>query len=40
MYSFLNKQIEKQYTKNTILENYRKILITMTPILPILRMNV
>ena len=34
MYSFLNKQIEKQYTKNTILENYRKILITMTPILP------
>ena len=34
MYSFLNKQIEKQYTKNTILENYTKILITMTPILP------
>ena len=34
MYSFLNKQIEKTYTKNTILKNYEKILITMTPILP------
>ena len=34
MYSFLNKQIEKTYTKNTILENYEKILIAMTPILP------
>ena len=34
MYSFLNKQIEKTYTKNTLIENYQKILITMTPILP------
>ncbi len=34
MYSFLNKQIEKNYTKKTIFENYQKILITMTPILP------
>ena len=34
MYSFLNKQIEKPYTKNTLVENYGKILITMTPILP------
>jgi len=34
MYSFLNKQIEKKYTKKTIIENYTKILITMTPTLP------
>ena len=34
MYSFLTKQIEKTYTKNTLLENYKKILIAMTPILP------
>ena len=34
MYSFFNKQIEKTYTKNTIIENYQKILIVMTPILP------
>ncbi len=34
MYSFLNKQIEKNYTKKTIFENYEKILIAMTPILP------
>ena len=34
MYSFLNKQIEKKYTKKTIIENYKKILITMTPVLP------
>ena len=34
MYSFLNKQVEKPYTKNTLVENYGKILITMTPILP------
>ena len=34
MHSFFNKQIEKTYTKNTILKNYEKILITMTPILP------
>ncbi len=34
MYSFLNKQIEKPYTKHTIFENYQKILITMTPVVP------
>jgi len=34
MYSFLNKQIEKTYSKNTLIENYEKILIAMTPILP------
>ena len=34
MYSFLNKQIEKKYSKNTLIENYQKILITMTPIIP------
>ena len=34
MYSFLNKQIEKPNTKRTILENYQKILITMTPVVP------
>tara|TARA_B100000212_G_C27264062_1_gene485775 strand:- start:28 stop:921 length:894 start_codon:yes stop_codon:yes gene_type:complete len=34
MFAFLNKQIEKKYTRNTILKNYEKILITMTPILP------
>ncbi len=34
MYSFLNKQIEKAYTKNTLIENYQKILIVMTPVLP------
>ena len=30
MYSFLNKQIEKTYTKNTLINNYKKILIVMT----------
>ncbi len=34
MYSFLYKQIGKSYTKNTLIENYQKILITMTPIIP------
>ena len=34
MYSFLNKQIEKKYSKQTLIDNYKKILITMTPILP------
>ena len=34
MYSFLNKKIEKTYTKPTLIENYQKILITMTPIIP------
>ena len=34
MYSFLSKEIIKGYQKETILENYKKILITMMPILP------
>ena len=34
IYSFLNKEIEKGYTKNTIRENYSKILMTMLPIIP------
>ncbi len=34
MYSFLNKQIEKSYSKQTLIDNYKKILITMTTILP------
>ena len=34
MYSFLNKEVEKVYSKNTLVDNYQKILITMTPIIP------
>jgi leucyl-tRNA synthetase len=34
MCSFLVKEIVKKYQKTTILDNYKKILITMTPIVP------
>jgi leucyl-tRNA synthetase len=34
MYSFLIKEISKGYKKTTILDNYKKILITMNPIIP------
>ncbi len=34
MYSFMFKQIEKNYTKKTLLENYKNILIMMSPVLP------
>ncbi len=34
IYSFMSKEIKKTYKKNTIIENYQKILITMTPIIP------
>ena len=34
MYSFMYKQIDKPYTKNTLFENYKKILIAITPIIP------
>ena len=34
MYSFLIKEISKGYKKSVILENYKKILITMNPIIP------
>ena len=34
MCSYLNKEIEKKYKRETILENYKKILISMMPIIP------
>ena len=34
MYSFMYKQLDKPYTKKTICENYQKILIAMSPIIP------
>ena len=34
MYTFLNKLIDKPYTKETLLQNYQKILIAMTPVIP------
>ena len=34
MYSFMHKQIQEPYTKITLIENYQKILIAMTPIVP------
>ena len=34
MYTFLNKQIDKPYTKETLLRNYQKILIATTPVIP------
>ena len=34
MHSFLFKHVDKGYTKNTLKENYEKILLAMTPILP------
>ena len=34
IYSFLNSQINKNYTKETLIKNYKKILITMIPVVP------
>ena len=34
MYSFLNKQIIRGYKKETLIDNYQKILITMNPVIP------
>ena len=34
MYSFLTNQINKNYTKDTLLENYQKILIAIQPVVP------
>ena len=34
MYSFLIKEIDKNYSQKTLKQNYEKILITMTPIIP------
>ncbi len=34
MYSFLSKEIKKEFTQNTLIKNYRKILIVISPVLP------
>ena len=34
MYSFLTKRLNKPYKKNTLIENFEKILISITPIIP------
>ena len=34
MYSFLLKEIENEYSSDTLIENYKKILITIMPIIP------
>ena len=34
MYSFLTKEIKKGFTKETLIKNYKKILILINPILP------
>ena len=34
MYSFLNKEIENGYKKETLLNNYKKILTVINPIIP------
>jgi leucyl-tRNA synthetase len=34
MYSFFNKEIKKEYSKTTLINNYKKILVTLIPIIP------
>ena len=34
MYSFMFKQIDKKYKKSTLIENYKKILIAIQPVIP------
>ncbi|WP_440643952.1 leucine--tRNA ligase [Candidatus Pelagibacter sp. HIMB123] len=34
LYSFFSKQIEKEYKKDTLIKNYKKILIIMSPVIP------
>ena len=34
IYSFLNKQINKKYKSDTLINNYHKILTTMVPVIP------
>jgi leucyl-tRNA synthetase len=34
MYSFLSKEIKKKYTQETLIDNYKKILATLIPIIP------
>ena len=34
MHTFFSKQVDKNYTKNTLIENYKKILIASIPVTP------
>ncbi len=34
LYSFFSKQIENEYKKDTLIKNYKKILIIMSPVIP------
>ena len=34
MYSFMFKQLDKKYSKETLIENYKKILMLMSPVIP------
>ena len=34
MYSFLSKEMKNPYKKEVIINNYKKILIAMTPVIP------
>ena len=34
MYSFFIKQVEKKYRRETLIKNYKKVLITMIPVIP------
>ncbi len=34
MYAYMNKEINNEYTRNTLRENYNNILLTMLPIIP------
>ena len=34
LYTFVNNEINQKYTKETLLDNYKKILITLNPIIP------
>ena len=34
LYTFLNNELNQKYKKETLLENYKKILITLNPIIP------
>ena len=34
MYSFVNKEINQKYKKKTLIENYKKILISLEPVIP------
>ena len=34
LYSALNKELKNSYSKSSLIENYSKILITMSPIIP------